>query len=134
LSATQPVLANRHRSPIPAASQLKEKHMIIGKFTYHQDGGMYLGELFALATIHLEVGFYPEAHTTDKAPDYRVYAYGYEIGAAWKKTSIKGNAYLSVKLDSPFMDAPVNCALVQKADGFALVWNRKEAENEEAAA
>jgi uncharacterized protein (DUF736 family) len=35
----------------------------------------------------------------EKGPDFRVIAAGTEFGAAWKKTSDKGNDYLSVKLD-----------------------------------
>jgi uncharacterized protein (DUF736 family) len=58
----------------------------------------------------------------------------FELGAAWRKTSKKGKAYLSVKLDSPALDAPINCALTQQQDGsHVLVWNRKEAEEDEAA-
>jgi uncharacterized protein (DUF736 family) len=39
-----------------------------------------------------------------------------------------GKAYLSVKLDSPTLPGPVNCALIEqeREDGeFALVWSRK---------
>ena len=59
----------------------------------------------------------------------------FELGAAWRKTSKKGKAYLSVKLDSPALGGPINCALTQQQDGsHALVWNRKEAEVDEAVA
>lgn len=52
----------------------------------------------------------------------------YELGAAWSKTSKKGNAYLSVKLDSPALARLINCALTRQQDGsYALVWNRAEA-------
>ena len=30
------------------------------------------------------------------------------------------------KLDSPFLPAPVNCALVTQEEGFGLLWNRHE--------
>jgi uncharacterized protein (DUF736 family) len=53
-----------------------------------------------------------------------------ELGAAWKRHSAKtGKAYLSVRLDSAFVPAPVNCALIEQEheDGeFALVWSRKK--------
>ena len=54
-----------------------------------------------------------------------------ELGAAWKRTSGKGTAYLSVKLDTPFGAGPINCALIEPEheDGeFILVWNRKKTE------
>jgi uncharacterized protein (DUF736 family) len=37
-----------------------------------------------------------------------------------------------VKLDSPALVEPINCALTKQQDGsFALVWNRKEAKADE---
>ena len=55
---------------------------------------------------------------------------GVELGNGWNRTSSKGNAYVSVMLDSPFMPQPANCALVKKADGFLLLWNRPRVEAE----
>ena len=53
---------------------------------------------------------------------------GVEVGAAWKRTGKEsGKAYLSVKLDSPFLPVPVNCALMAQDDGsHILVWSRDE--------
>lgn len=48
-----------------------------------------------------------------------------ELGVAWKKTSGKGNAYLSVKLAAPHLLRPANCALLKQDDGtHVLVWKR----------
>ena len=52
-------------------------------------------------------------------------------------SSKAGKAYLSVKLDSPFLPEPVNCALIKQSDeAHALVWNRddRKADEEQAAA
>lgn len=101
--------------------------MIIGKFTKLEDGTYrgtmtrYVGEC---------VVFMPSKMTGTGQPDY-VLTHDDdcgEVGVAWAKTSKKGNAYLSVKLDSPFQSGPINCALVpQKLDQgrtHALVWER----------
>ena len=59
----------------------------------------------------------------------------FEIGAAWKKTSKKGKAYLSVKLDGPTLTVPINCALTTQLDGsLALIWSRDNRNEEEQAA
>jgi uncharacterized protein (DUF736 family) len=51
---------------------------------------------------------------------------GCEAGAAWKKTSKDGSHYLLVKLDSPFLLAPINCAMFSNKDGSrSLVWSRR---------
>jgi uncharacterized protein (DUF736 family) len=55
-------------------------------------------------------------------------------GVAWKKTSAKGNDYLSVKLDGPFLPAPINCALVKQTDGYALIWDREKPKADQEAA
>ena len=102
--------------------------MIIGKFTTAEDG--YIG-LIATLGIREEARFAPAKAGASGAPDYVVLSDdGFvELGAAWKRHSAKtGKAYLSVKLDSAFLPAPINCALiVQSAEEgeFALVWNRR---------
>jgi uncharacterized protein (DUF736 family) len=104
--------------------------MIIGKFNLADSA--YVGTVPALAGAAVT----RIAPTDRKGVDYLVTidGTGIEFGVAWSKTSSKGNDYLSVKLDSPMLPAPANCALIKQADGFALLWNRKEAEDEEAAA
>jgi len=94
--------------------------MIIGNFKTQAKGG-YAGNLITL-THRAKLVFEPK----DKGADYQVTLDGIEVGAAWKKTGREsGKAYLSVKLDSPFLPAPVNCALMAQEDGgHILVWSR----------
>ena len=95
--------------------------MIIGNFKT-QDGG-YTGNLVTL-THRGTLVFGPKA----KGADYQITLDGIEVGAAWKKTGREsGKAYLSVKLDSPFLPAPVNCALMAQDNGnHILVWTRED--------
>jgi uncharacterized protein (DUF736 family) len=126
---------------IPAASQQKEKHMIIGTFNKRGDD-IFAGSIGGIGFNIPYVVFMPAAaEKTGNRPDFSVHGGRseeegtFELGAAWRKTSKKGKAYLSVKLDSPALNSPINCALTQQQDGsHVLVWNRKEAEVDEAAA
>lgn len=94
--------------------------MIIGTFT--QDAAGFAGTLVTL-TKRQPLTFVPAS----RGADYQVTIDGIEVGAAWKKTSREGNPYLSVKLDSPFLSAPVHCALIGQGDGtHALIWSRDE--------
>ena len=95
--------------------------MIIGQFTPAKGG--YTGSLVTL-THHGKLTFTPNP----KGADFTVTLDGFEVGAGWKKTSReKGTAYVSVKLDSPFLPAPVNCALMPQDDGsHILVWSRDD--------
>lgn len=48
------------------------------------------------------------------------------VRAAWKRASRERKPYLSVKLDSLFLAAPVNAALIEQEDGtHALIWSRR---------
>ena len=66
--------------------------------------------------------------TSESSPDFRVFAPNrVELGAAWKKVSETGTAYLSVSLDDPSFPAPVYAALIPtEADPnrFNLAWSR----------
>jgi uncharacterized protein (DUF736 family) len=95
--------------------------MIIGTFT--KKNGGYSGKLITL-THSQTLAFEP----AEKGVDYRVTIGGVEVGAAWKRTGKEsGKAYLSVKLDSPFLPVPVNSALMAQEDGsHILVWSRDE--------
>jgi hypothetical protein len=46
------------------------------------------------------------------------------IGAAWSRTSKKGDAYLFLKLTDPSLPAPVLCHLYRNASGPAVLWTR----------
>jgi uncharacterized protein (DUF736 family) len=96
--------------------------MIIGRF--QQEDGVYIGSIPGVSTSPA-VRIAP---TELKGIDYTVTlaGVGTDLGVAWKKTSAKGNAYLSVKLDGPFLPAPINCALVKQTDGHALIWDREK--------
>jgi uncharacterized protein (DUF736 family) len=110
--------------------------MIIGKFTSNGNG--YSGSIQSVGLDLADVTITPVPAKQGNGPDLVVVStakHDIEIGAAWKKTSKAGKAYLSVKLDGPTLAAPINCALTQQQDGtHALVWNRREADEEQAAA
>lgn len=95
--------------------------MIIGTFTKKNQG--YSGKLVTL-THSQAITIQP----AEKGPDFHVLIGEIEVGAAWNRTVKKtGKPYLSVKLDSPFLPAPLNCALMEPKEGdFILVWNRDE--------
>ena len=96
--------------------------MIIGDFELTNGG--YRGLIELLGTHSL-------AHfkAQESGPDYRIVSQQdgeIEFGAAWKRTSRDRKPYLSVKLDSPLLPEPVNCALLEQEGGtYALVWKRR---------
>src|SRR4051794_4747264 len=94
--------------------------MIIGKFQKEEKA--FVGNILGFSvTAPVRIS------TTDlKGIDYTVTTYGLDLGVAWKKKSAKGNDYLSIKLDNPFLPAPVNCALVKQTEGYALIWEREK--------
>ena len=94
---------------------------IIGTFTKQDDS--FAGSLTTL-TVKAKVTISPIEKSGEKAPDFRVYADDAEIGAAWSTTSQEGNTYLSVKLDDPSFPAPILARLVEKDQGYVLVWTR----------
>jgi uncharacterized protein (DUF736 family) len=67
-------------------------------------------------------------HPQTNGADYRLMTdNGCEVGAGWKKTAKYGKSYVSVRLDSPFLSAPMNCALFGNKDGsHSLVWQREK--------
>jgi uncharacterized protein (DUF736 family) len=94
----------------------------IGTFT--RDGDGFTGSIATLA-IKTKAAIRPAEKATEKGPDYRVYAGGVEIGAAWSKTSAGDKHFLSIKLDDPSFAAAIFCRLVAGNDGtHSLVWSR----------
>ena len=95
----------------------------IGTFT--KTGESFNGAVKTLS-INAKTTIKPADKTSDKAPDYRVFAGSVEMGAAWKKTSNEGRNYLSVKLDDPSFPAPIYATLVAADDGdtMNLIWSR----------
>ena len=95
----------------------------IGTFT--KEGDVYKGTICTL-TLNVKVEIAPVDKTGEKAPDYRVYSNGSELGAGWKQTSEQGTDYISVKLDDPSLSAPIYTSLF-RAEGhneFSLLWQR----------
>ncbi len=102
----------------------------IGTFSATDDKG-FVGTIRTM-TINVKTKFVPNKNKNgnDKAPDFRIYAGGAELGAAWRSKSKgeEGGDYLSVKLDDPSFDKPIQAAFFENKDDNtgALVWNRKE--------
>ncbi len=94
----------------------------IGTFT--RDGDGFTGTIATLA-LKAKVAIRPIAKTVENAPDFRIYASGVEIGAAWSKMSEADKPYLSIKLDDPCFASSIYCRLVGKSgDDHVLVWSR----------
>src|SRR4051812_25068079 len=105
--------------------------MIIGSFKYDKKSDTYTGDIQLLSTQGFNVSFTPNAKSGEKEPDYRVTFErikdaAVEIGAAWKRQSEKGQAFLSVSIDDPAWPAALNAALFPSNDGktASLVWSR----------
>lgn len=104
--------------------------MIIGNFKYDSETDTYSGDVGTLTFQCRNVQLTPNEKTGEREPDYRVGAAmlsgTVEFGAAWKKTSEKGQDYLSVSLDDPAWPGSLNAALFPSEDGetAALVWSR----------
>lgn len=69
----------------------------IGTFKKQNDG-RFTGTINTL-TIRVTVELVPTERQEGNGPDFRAWAKGAEIGAAWMQESKAGNPYLSVKLD-----------------------------------
>lgn len=111
--------------------------MIIGTFTYRPDSDTYAGEIHTLAWHRQNVFLNPIDKTSDREPDYRItLANGTELGAAWRRTSERGQEFLSVSIDDPALPVPINAALFSSAEGDTaqLVWNRAKPRKEKVAA
>lgn len=99
--------------------------MFIGRFQKHEND--FIGSIHTLGLTALDVVFEAVEPKNDKAPSYIVSVEGSAVGAAWKKTSGEGRAYLSVKLDGPTFPVPIQCALVKVDDAYHLAWSRPRA-------
>ncbi len=99
----------------------------IGTFTAAKDG--YVGTIRTM-TINVKTKIVAnDQKSNEKAPDFRVYAGGAELGAAWReKTSgDEPKGYLSVLLDDPGFAEPIRAAFfenVEEGTGV-LVWSRR---------
>lgn len=94
----------------------------IGTFT--REGDNYTGSITTLA-LKAKTVIRSVDKVSEQAPDYRVFAAGVEIGAAWTAKSKANNAYLSVRLDDPSFAAPIYGRLIGlDGDNQVLIWNR----------
>jgi len=109
--------------------------MIIGRFEYDKATDSFSGAIF---TLHFQIGdvqFVP-SEKKGNGPDYRLVSesmFGQiEHGAAWKRIDKQDKPYISVELDAPQLDKPLNVALfTSENDASArLVWNRQKAKAE----
>ena len=97
----------------------------IGTFT--EKDGAYTGTIRTM-TINVKAQLVPNDNNASVgAPDYRLYAGGAELGAAWRQESKDGETpYLAVKLDDPSFAGPMRAAFFEnEADGTGvMVWRR----------
>ncbi|MGJ8513595.1 DUF736 domain-containing protein [Carnimonas bestiolae] len=91
----------------------------IGTFTAYEDG--YTG---TLRTLTLNAMLVPnDKGDNESAPDFRLQAASYGIGAGWRKTSEAGRPYVSVTLDDPSFPANVYTRLIEGENGtHVLIW------------
>lgn len=92
--------------------------------------GTYTGTIRTM-TINVKAQFVPNTEkSNDAAPDFRIFAGGAELGAAWRNDSKDGEKpYLAVKLDDPSFAAPLRAAFFENLDEGTgvLVWSRPKA-------
>lgn len=97
----------------------------IGAFT--EKDGKYTGTIRTM-TINVKAQLVPNTKKeSDGAPDYRLYAGGAELGAAWRHESKDGETpYLAVKLDDPSFATPIRAAFFENTEERTgvMVWNR----------
>ena len=99
----------------------------IGSFTFKD--GKYTGVIRTM-TINVKAQFVPNKEKTNGGPDFRIYAGGAELGAAWREESKDGETpYLSVRLDDPSFAAPMRAAFFEnEKDGTGVMaWTRPKA-------
>src|SRR4051812_28944761 len=107
-----------------------ETNMIIGTFVYDKETDCFSGDISTLHFQFSPVEIRPAERNGEKGPDYRLIsetAHGHiELGAAWKRTSEQGRDFISVSLDAPLLDTPLNAALFMSETGSnaSMVWNR----------
>ena len=96
----------------------------IGNFTASANG--FTGTVRTL-TLNVKVKIAASDKGSENAPDYRIVAGNFEIGAAWKKVSKSDRPYLSATLDDPSFPATIYARLVEGEDGaHNLIWSRSK--------
>ena len=95
----------------------------IGSF---KKGGLgYSGSIHTL-TLNAQVTLEPNRQAGANGPAFRVFHGVREIGIAFKKTSEKGNDYLSVLIDDPTFPKAIWANLITSSndDELPLMWDR----------
>jgi uncharacterized protein (DUF736 family) len=97
----------------------------IGTFEHIGDSE-YLGDIFTLSLRAKNVRIVSVSRTNENAPSHRISLDQVEVGAGWSRRSNEGRDYLSVKLDDPSFNAPINANLVhdEGAETCRLIWSR----------
>lgn len=100
----------------------------IGTFTAQDNG--YAGTVRTL-TLNVKVKIVATDKESAKAPDFRILAGNFEIGAAWKKVANSTDRpYLSVTLDDPSFPTTIYARLIEgEAGQFDLIWSRPSKTN-----
>lgn len=105
---------------------------VIAYLTHDEDADSYKGVLQTLA-IREVIEIIPNGNKlSDKQPDYRIFAAnGFELGAAWKKTSERsGKPYVSCGMSAPEWGRKLyaNVAPSTASDDatHVLIWNAPE--------
>jgi uncharacterized protein (DUF736 family) len=94
----------------------------IGTFT--REGDTFTGNITTLS-LKAKTVIKAIPKVSEQAPDFRVFAAGVEIGAAWSATSKASKPYLSVKLDDPSFAGAIFARLIGiEGDNQILLWNR----------
>jgi len=97
----------------------------IGAFTLKD--GKHTGTIRTM-TINVKAQLVPnKSKANDDAPDFRLFAGGAELGAAWRQDSKNGGApYLAVKLDDPSFAEPMRAAFFENIKDCTgiLIWRR----------
>jgi len=101
---------------------------VIGTFTPDKNGG-WVGTIRTLTT-NVKARFVPnDNRDTERAPDFRIFAGGSEIGAAWRQrtSGSEPREYLSVRLDDPCLSEYISAAMFELEGGKRadLVWTRR---------
>lgn len=99
----------------------------IGTFTLKD--GKYTGTIRTL-TINAKAQMVPNDNGASGAPDFRIYAGGAELGAAWREESKDGETpYLAIKLDDPSFEKPMRAAFFENEEEGTgvMVWTRPKA-------
>ena len=97
----------------------------IGTFIAEKDS--FTGQLRTL-NLNVKVKLIPnDKGDNESAPNFRVQAASYDIGALWKKTSEVGWKYLSVILDDHSFPATVYAWLIEGENvTHDLIWSRSK--------